>query len=94
MSKKKTYKRRAGLTIDYTKLGIITIDEFRQALWTDLMVLREDHHIRFLNAPKLRLELVDEFGQSMPLRDRGNGKPIHRLHTRHFRPACMDYDFD
>ena len=92
MSKKKQFRRPPGLTIDYSKLGVITIEEFKQALWTDLQLLKEEHHIRYLEAPKLRLELVNEFGETMPLRDRGSGKPIYRMHSRHYRPACIDYD--
>lgn len=93
MAKKKIKHKPTGLTVDYTRMGAMTIDEFKQALWTDLQILKEDHHVKYVIAPKLKLELADEFGDCAPLRGRGDGKPIYRIHTRHYRPACMDYDF-
>lgn len=93
MAKKTPNKGPPGLTVDYSKMGTMTIDEFKQALWTDLQVLKEQHAVKYINAPRLKLEITDEFGEAQPLRRRSNGKPIYRMHTRHYRPACMDYDF-
>ena len=93
MAKKTPNKGPPGLTVDYSKMGTMTIDEFKQALWTDLQVLKEHHAVKYINAPKLKLEITDEFGEAQTLRGRSNGKPIYRMHTRHYRPACMDYDF-
>ncbi len=93
MAKKTKNSGPPGLTIDYAKMGMMTIDEFKQALWTDLQVLKEHHSIKYIDAPKLRLMPTDEFGENQILRGRSDGKPIFRMHTRHYRPACMDYDF-
>ena len=95
MSKKSNNKKdkNSGLTIDYAKIGVMTIDEFKQAIWTDLQILKDEHHVKYITAPKLKLGLTDAFGECTPLRGRYDGKPIYRMHTRHYRPACMDYDF-
>lgn len=93
MAKKTTNNGPPGLTIDYSKMGTMTIDEFKQALWTDLQVLKEHHSVKYIDAPRLRLQVTDEYGESQTLRGRIDGKPIFRMHTRHYRPACMDYDF-
>jgi len=92
MSCKKSKNRQNVLTVDYAKMGVMTIDEFKQALWTDLQILKDEHNAKYVSAPKLKLELTDKFGERLPLRDAHDGKPIYRLHTHHFRPACMDYD--
>ena len=76
------------LTIDYNMLGLMTLDEFRQALWTDLGVLKDLYNVRYVIAPKLKISLSNEFGERSPLRRKQDGKPIYRMHTRHFRPIC------
>lgn len=94
MTKKKNDKKfEPSLTVDYAKVGLMTIEEFKQALWTDLQILKDEYGVKYLTAPKLKLGLTDAFGECTPLRGRYDGKPIYRLHTRHYRPACMDYDF-
>ncbi|MCB9959679.1 MAG: hypothetical protein H6843_13870 [Rhodospirillaceae bacterium] len=75
MSKKKA-ARPDYLTIDYGTLGVMTIDEFRQALWTDLAVLRDLHNVRYVSAPKLKVHISDRFGDRGPLRRLEDGKPI------------------
>lgn len=93
MAKKTKNSGPPGLTIDYEKMGMMTIDEFKQALWTDLQILKEQHAVKYVDAPKLRLKPTDEFGDSHTVRRQRDGKAIFRMHTRHYRPACMDYDF-
>jgi hypothetical protein len=93
MTKKTETFRAPGLTIDYSKIGTMTIDEFKQALWTDLQVLKEHYGAKYITAPKLKIDFTDEHGEVQPLRRRHDGKPIYRMHTRHYRPACMDFDF-
>ena len=74
-------------------MGMMTIDELKQALWTDLQILKEEHHVKYVTAPKLKLEPTDECGERITLRGRSDGKSLYRMHTHHYRPACMDYDF-
>lgn len=93
MAKKTPNKEPPILTVDYAKMGTMTIDELKQALWADLQVLKEHYAVKYINAPKLKLQVSDEFGEAHALRGRDTGKPIYRLHTCHYRPACMDYDF-
>lgn len=79
------------LTVDYALLGMMTLEELKHALWTDIEVLRETYNVKYVKATKLRLELVNEFGETAQLKGLGDGKPIFRLHSRHFRPSCKDY---
>ena len=79
-------------TLDYTLMGLMTIDEFRQAILTDLHVLKETYNIKYLKGSMLKLSLTDKFGEHAPLKNRSNGKAIYRMHTHYYRPACLDYD--
>jgi len=93
MSRKKNNSNdKPGLTIDYSRMGIMTIEEFKQALWTDIQILKDEHNVKYVTKPKLKLGLTDAFGECAPLRGRYDGKPIYRLHTQYNRPACWDYD--
>lgn len=92
MSKKKLKKNSAGFTVDYSKMGVITIDELKQALWTDLQILKDERRVKYIKAPRLKLQPTDENGEPVPVRGQ-DGKALHRMHTNHYRPACMDYDF-
>jgi len=93
MSKKKTKTdKKPTLTIDFSRIGIMTIEEFKQALWTDIQILKDEYNVKYITAPKLKIGLTDAFGECTPLRGRYDGKPIYRLHTHYNRPACMDYD--
>ncbi len=92
MDKQKGTYKPPYLTVDYSLLGIMTLDEFKQALWTDLNVLKDAHNVKFVKAPTLRLEFTNEYGERAILKGLGDGKPIYRMHTRHYRPACLDYD--
>lgn len=92
MSKRQKPYRPPHLTVDYTVMGIMTLDELKQALWTDLQVLKETYNVKYIKGPMLKLNLTDQFGEVAPLKSLNDGKPIYRMHTRHFRPACQDYE--
>ena len=92
MTKKFQGKPSPYLTVDYTRLGTISLDEFRQAILTDLHVLEDVHGVEFITAPLLRIKVTDDYGEPHPVRGLGDGKPIYRMHTRHFRPSCWDYE--
>lgn len=92
MSRKKSGKKPAGITVDYAKMGVMTIEELKQALWTDLQILKDERRVKYIVAPRLKLQPTDESGDPVPVRGR-DGRTLHRMHTSHFRPACMDYDF-
>jgi len=92
MTKKYSGKPSPYLTVDYTRLGTISLNEWRQAILTDLHVLEDLHDVQYITAPLLRIQVSDAFGEPLPVRNLGDGKPIYRMHTRHFRPSCMDYD--
>ena len=93
MSRKKNNSNdKPGLTIDYSRIGVMTIEEFKQALWTDIQILKDEHNVKYITKPKLKLGLTDAFGECTPLRGRYDSKPIYRLHTQYNRPACWDYD--
>jgi hypothetical protein len=92
MAKKFQGKPSPYLTVDYTRLGTISLDEFRQAILTDLHVLEDVHGVESITAPLLRIKVTDDYGEPHPVRSLGDGKPIYRMHTRHFRPACWDYE--
>lgn len=87
-------KRRppeAGVVIEYSALGTMSIDEFRRAIWTDLEVLKDQYGVKYVKAPRLKIPITDEFGEHCKLR-RPDGKAVYRLRTYHFRPVCTDYD--
>lgn len=88
----KSQKSTGSLTVDYVRMGVMTIDELKQALWTDLQILKDERRVKYIKAPRLKLQPTDENGEPAPVRDR-DGKTLHRMHTYHYRPACMDYDF-
>lgn len=73
-------------------MGIMTLDELKQAIWTDLQVLKDIYDVKYIKGPMLKLHLTDQFGEAAPLKSLSDGKPIYRMHTRHFRPACQDYE--
>jgi hypothetical protein len=50
MSKKKTGKGRGGITVDYAKMGVMTIEELKQALWTDLQILKDERRVKYIVA--------------------------------------------
>ncbi len=85
-------KYQPSLTVDYSLLGIVTLEELRQAILTDLAVLADIYHVKYVKGPRLRIELSNEFGDTAPLKSLGDGKPIYRMRTRYYRPACLDYD--
>lgn len=92
MTRRQQSYRPPFLTVDYSLMGIMTLDELKQAIWTDLEVLKETYNVKYIKAPMLKLNLTDQFGEAAPLKSLKDGRPIYRMHTRHFRPACQDYD--
>ena len=80
-----------GLLIAYKELGTIHIDEFAQAIMTDLHVLKENYHVQFVRTARLKLTITDEYGDELTLH-RPTGGVMHFMHTAHYRPACKDYE--
>ena len=80
-----------GLTIDYSALGTISLDELAHAIIEDVHALQDIYNIRYVKAPRLRLNVTNEYGDPVEVR-RPAGGTIRRIDTHHYRPACKDYD--
>ncbi len=86
-----TKKVVPGLTVEYKVLGTITLDELFQAIRSDFQALKDLHDVQFVTGAKLRLPVTDGYGQRIQVR-RGNGAPMHMMHTYHHKPACKDHE--
>ncbi|PQO22462.1 hypothetical protein C2I36_13040 [Rhodobacteraceae bacterium WD3A24] len=63
MSRKKNNSNdKPGLTIDYFRIGVMTIEKFKQALWTDIQILKDEHNVKYVTKPKLKETLIKAFG--------------------------------
>jgi hypothetical protein len=80
-----------GLTVAYTVLGAISIDEFIHAFIVDMYVLRDVYNVRYVAPERVKLRATDEFGEEIKVRRPGGGY-VHYLRTHHYRPACKDYE--
>lgn len=85
-----TPSRPFGLTIDYTLLGTVCIDELYHAVWEDSKIVKGTYNVRFVNGFLLQLPVTNEYGEPIKVRHPG-GPVIYRLHTSHYRPSCWDY---
>lgn len=81
----------SGFTISYKNLGTIHIDEFAQALWADIQILKNDYNLHYVKAPRLRLYFTNEYGEPVQAMKPGCG-PTRFIDTHHYRPACKDYE--
>ena len=86
-----THYRKRGFVVDYRRLGTISIDELKQAIFADLEALKDIYGARFVTGPILRIFPTNEYGEDCPLHKPG-GSPLNRLDTHHYRPACRDYE--
>jgi len=83
--------RQRGFIVEYRRLGTISIDELKQAIFADLEALKDIYGARYVTAPMLKLFPTNEYGEDCTLRKPG-GTPLFRLDTHHYQPACKDYD--
>jgi hypothetical protein len=83
-------RKHRDLTIDFDKLGTISIDEFKQALFEDLEALKEIYGVKYVTAASLRLPVTNEYGDPLIVK-RPQGGTISRMDTHHYHPACLDY---
>ena len=91
MKKNKGPFEPQGLLIGYKELGNIHIDEFAQAVITDIHALREYYHVSYVKGSKLRVYPTNEYGD--PVRaTRPEGGRVFYFDTWHYRPSCKDYD--
>lgn len=80
-----------GIFIAYRQLGTINIDEFTQAVLTDINALKDIYGVQYIKNARLKFFVTNEYGEELSLR-RPLGGTIHYLDTHHYRPACKDYD--
>jgi hypothetical protein len=80
-----------GVTIDYSALGTISIDELAHAVLEDIQALKDIYNVRYIKGPRLRIYPTNEYGEPVQLYRPAGGK-INFMDTHHFRPACKDYD--
>lgn len=50
-------RKNRDFTIDFAKLGTISIDELKQAIIEDIEALKEIYGVKFVTAPSLRLPI-------------------------------------
>jgi hypothetical protein len=79
------------LIYTYKRLGTITLDEQKQAIWEDIQALRDEFGVSYLNGVELIIRATNEYGDPVKVRRLSNGAVVHRLDTHHYRPACLDY---
>lgn len=79
------------LTYTYERLGTITLDEQKQAIWEDIQALRDEFGVAYITGAELVIRATNEFGDPVKVRRLSNGAVVHRLDTHHYRPACLDY---
>lgn len=91
MSSNKGSFEPKGLLIAYKELGTISIDEFRQAIIADLQALKEIYNVQYVKAPRLKINVTNEYGETVKVR-RPMGGYIYYMDTHHYRPSCKDYD--
>jgi hypothetical protein len=91
MTVKKGSFEPKGLLISYKELGTISIEEFKQALIADLDSLKEIYNVRYVTAPRLKINVTNEYGEPVKVR-RPAGGYIYYMDTHHYRPSCRDYD--
>lgn len=77
--------------IEYRALGTVTLDELRQAIFTDFECLKDDFNVKYVKEATVRFAVTDEFGQSRTVKRR-DGSKVRRMETNYHRPACKDFD--
>ena len=91
---KKDRKGKASdndLTFTYERLGTITLDEQKQAIWEDIQALRDEFGVAYITGAELVIRATNEFGDPLKVRRLSNGAVVRRLDTHHYHPACLDY---
>src|SRR5579883_372650 len=83
-------RKNRDLTIEFEKLGTISIDEFKQAVIEDIEAMKELYNVRFVTAPTLRVPVTNEYGDPVVVKDAQGGN-VSRIATPHSHPACLDY---
>lgn len=83
-----------GTLIAYKHLGNMTIEEFAQAVRTDLCVLRDVYNLKHVKGAKLRFIATDEEGNEVRLVRPGGrrGQNTTFLQSHYNRPVCEEYD--
>lgn len=83
-------RKHRDLTIDFEKLGTISIDEFKQAVFEDIEALKEIYGVKYVTAASIRLPVTNEYGEPLVVK-RPQGGTISKMDTHHYHPACLDY---
>ena len=91
MARKRGKQPKHVLTVDFSKLETVSIEELRQAIYTDIEALRDMYGVRFLTGAELTLPITNEYGEPRDVRH-PEGHHVSRIDTHHYRPACLDYD--
>ncbi len=79
------------VTFTYARLGTITLDEQKQAIWEDIQALRDEFGVAYITGAELIIRATNEFGDPLKVRRLSNGAVVRRLDTHHYHPACLDY---
>jgi hypothetical protein len=75
------------VTFTYERLGTITLDEQKQAIWEDIQALRDEFGVAYITGAELIIRATNEFGDPLKVRRLSNGAVVHRLDTHHYHPA-------
>ena len=88
---KKDKTSDTDVTFTYERLGTITLDEQKQAIWEDIQALRDEFGVAYITGAELVIRATNEFGDPLKVRRLSNGAVVRRLDTHHYHPACLDY---
>jgi hypothetical protein len=89
--KDKDKRSDTDLTFTYERLGTITLDEQKQAIWEDIAALRDHFGVAYITGAELVIRATNEFGDPMKVRRLSTGAVVRRLDTHHYHPSCLDY---
>mgnify|MGYP006283851959 CR=1 FL=1 len=79
------------MMLEYRALGTVTLDELRQAIFTDFECLKDEHNVRYVKEAVVRFAVTDEYGQSRTVK-RKDGSKLQRMETNYHRPVCKDFE--
>lgn len=83
--------RPDALLVDYREIGTVSIKEFADALMEDAHALEDLYSVRFVTASRLYVPVTNQYGDRLRV-FHPDGRPVDRIDTHHYRPACLDYD--
>lgn len=70
--------------------GLISIEEFRQAIWTDLGHLEKVDGAEFVQDPLICLPVVNQYGDLLNITNE-QGTIMRKIHSHAYKCAALDF---